>query len=218
MTSAGSDYGFVFDMDKPVRELGQVQKDLLYWGVYDARFTRHFPDISPPETSRKGRFEGVATSFLRRYAEHIENPNYIQKIEGSVVKEVCPACGGTRLKEYSRRVTVKGSTIFGLSEIPLTEVLDWVRELEVDLSEPARIVAGPIVDDLLDRVSRLVEAGVGYLSMSRSSATLSGGESQRIRLAALLGSGLTGVLYVLDEPTTGLHSRELRGSSKCSRS
>lgn len=145
---------------------------------------------------------------MRRYAEHIENPNYIQKIEGSVVKEVCPACGGTRLKEYSRRVTVKESTIFGLSEIPLTEVLDWVRELEVDLSEPARIVAGPIVDDLLDRVSRLVEAGVGYLSMSRSSATLSGGESQRIRLAALLGSGLTGVLYVLDEPTTGLHSRD----------
>jgi excinuclease ABC subunit A len=208
LAAAGKHYGFTFDFDRPVKDLGRVEKDLLYWGVYDERFRRHFPEVQPPETVRTGRFEGIATGLLRRYAEHIENPTYLQRLGGSVVETVCPACGGTRLKEYSRRVTVLGGDISGLAELPLSDLLDWVRSLKTSLAGQALVVAQPIIADLEDRIARLVDAGVGYLSMSRASTTLSGGEAQRIRLAALLGSGLTGVLYVLDEPTKGLHSRD----------
>lgn len=191
LAAAGKHYGFAFDYDRPVKDLGEVEKDLLYWGVYDERFRRHFPGVQPPETVRTGRFEGIATNLLRRYAEHIENSTYLQRLEGSVVKAVCPACGGTRLKEYSRRVTVLGGDIFGLAELPLSDLLDWVTALKTSLPEQALIVAQPIIADLEDRIACLVDAGVGYLSMSRASTTLSGGEAQRIRLAALLGSGLT---------------------------
>ena len=208
LTAAGRHYGFAFDFDKPVQDMGEVEKDLIYWGVHDKRFKRHFPGVQPPETVRAGRFEGVATAFLRRYGEHIDNPSYLQKVGGSVIETGCPVCGGTRLKEYSRRVTIMGDPIFDLAELPLSDLLEWVAALKAGLSGEAMDVARPIISDLEDRIARLVDAGVGYLSMSRASTTLSGGESQRIRLAALLGSGLTGVLYVLDEPTTGLHSRD----------
>lgn len=207
-TQGGKHYGFTFDLHTPVRLLGSIQRDYLFYGVDDARFMRHFPHIAPPPTSRKGRFEGVATNLLRRYAEHADSAAYREKLGRHLTRQVCPACNGTRLKEQSRRVTVNGASIIALSDLALTDLLTWVKELAATLPVQAATVARPIIDDLVGRIARLVDAGVGYLSMNRSAITLSGGETQRLRLAALLGSGLTGVLYVLDEPTIGLHSRD----------
>jgi excinuclease ABC subunit A len=207
LTSAASHYGFIFDLSKPIKELSQFERDLLYYGVLDKRFTRHFPNVKPPETVRAGKFEGVATRFLRRYGEHLENEDYFEKMEDSVIKKVCPVCDGTRLKKYNNRVTVLGDDISSLSRLAFSDLLRWVKKLN-DLPQEAFRIARPIVADLDDRISRLIDVGLGYLSMDRPSTSLSGGEYQRIRLASLLGSGLTGVLYVLDEPTTGLHPRD----------
>lgn len=207
---AGLYYGFRFDVAKPVKLLGQIEKDLLFYGVHHDRFKRHFPGKEPPETSRKGRFEGIGSNLLRRYAEHADNTAYREKIEKSLVRRVCPACNGERLKEYSRRVSVNGSTIVTLSDMSLEELASWIEALKRVLTGRGSEVARPVADDLEGRIRKFIEVGIGYLSMNRGMTTLSGGEAQRLRLANLLGSGLTGVLYVLDEPTTGLHSRDTR--------
>lgn len=208
LAAAGRHYGFDFDVSKPVKLLSPIEKDILFYGVYHDRFKRHFPDIKPPETASKGRFEGLSSNLLRRYAEHSDNTAYREKIEKSLIKIDCPHCNGERLKEYSRKVTVDGISIIRLSDMPLEELLNWISSVKTKLSVQAGLIAGPVVNDLEERISRLVDTGIGYLSMNRGMTTLSGGEAQRLRLAALLGSGLTGVLYVLDEPTAGLHPKD----------
>jgi excinuclease ABC subunit A len=125
-----------------------------------------------------------------------------------LIQQVCPDCHGTRLRPESRQVTVVGQTIVGVSRLPLNDLADWIERLPEVVSPKEWLIAEPIVADLRGRVRRLVDVGVGYLTLERSSPTLSASEAQRLRLASLLGSGLTGVLYVLDEPTIGLHPRD----------
>ncbi len=120
----------------------------------------------------------------------------------------CPACNGSRLKAESRSVTVAGEAITELSKKSLEELDNWARILPMHTSESGLLILQPVLDDLASRINRLLDVGLGYLSMERPATSLSGGEAQRLRLASLLGSGLTGVLYVLDEPTTGLHPRD----------
>jgi len=208
LLAAGRHYGFQFDTGTPVRELGQVQKDLLIYGINSPEFQRHFPGINPPGTASKGRFEGVATNVLRRYAERAQDTGYREKMEKVIIQHTCHECKGTRLREESRKVTIQGRTITELSQIALYDLLQWIEGLPEMVSPEGQNIVKPIFDDLKERVKRLVDVGVGYLTMDRSAPSLSGGEAQRLRLASLLGSGLTGVLYVLDEPTTGLHPRD----------
>ncbi|MDY7078615.1 MAG: excinuclease ABC subunit UvrA [Chloroflexota bacterium] len=206
--AAGRYYGFDLDLGVPIKELGPVQRDLLLHGVNSAQFRRHYPDIEPPHTVSKGRFEGVVTNLLRRYRERANDAAYREKMEKLLSTQVCLDCEGTRLRMESRRVTVAGQTIVALSRMPLDDLADWLERLAEVVSPEEWIITEPIVDDLRERVRRLLDVGVGYLTMERSSPTLSAGEAQRLRLASLLGSGLTGVLYVLDEPTIGLHPRD----------
>ncbi|MGW7084586.1 excinuclease ABC subunit UvrA [Streptomyces sp. NPDC054871] len=206
LRAAGEHYGFTFDAETPVRELGEEQRDLLLHGVEGEQFRRHFPDAAPPATVSRGRFEGVVTNMLRRYAERIDDAAYREKAEKLLVNDVCPDCDGTRLRPESRRVTVAGLTIVDAARLPLDELAGWIEGLrEYVTDSEAWQVTEPIVDDLRERVRRLVDVGVGYLTLERATPSLSAGETQRLRLSALLGSGLTGVLYVLDEPTIGLH-------------
>ncbi|MBZ0304526.1 MAG: excinuclease ABC subunit UvrA [Anaerolineae bacterium] len=205
---AGRYYGFDFDPTMPIGNLGQVQRDLLLYGVQSDSFRRHVPEVEPPETVAKGRFEGVITNLMRRYEENSHKINYREKMERLLIQKDCPDCGGTRLKAESRQVRVAGQTIMDVSRLPLTELAVWVESLSESLHESELMILDPILIDLRERLRRLMDVGVGYLSLDRSSPTLSAGEAQRLRLAALLGSGLTGVLYVLDEPTTGLHQRD----------
>jgi excinuclease ABC subunit A len=207
---AGVHYGFTFELDLPVKDFPATQRDLLFYGVESPQFRQHFPAIEPPTTVSRGRFEGVATSLLRRYAEHIQNPGYRDKLEGFLVTQTCDDCQGTRLRPESRAVTLDGRGIVAVSHLSLSELADWLKNLPARLNAEEMIIARPILDDLNERIGRLIEVGVGYLTMERASPSLSAGEAQRLRMAALLGSGLTGVLYVLDEPTIGLHQRDTR--------
>ncbi|MFF3376038.1 excinuclease ABC subunit UvrA [Streptomyces sp. NPDC002680] len=205
LLAAAHHYGLTFDADTPVTELAPAARDLLLYGVESPEFRRRFPAVEAPTTVSAGRFEGVVTAFMRRYADRVDDTDYRQKAERSMVKEVCGACAGTRLRGESRAVTVHGLGITDAARLPLAELADWVGELRSRATGDEWRFAEPVVADLEERVRRLVDTGVGYLTLDQSSTSLSAGESQRLRLAALLGSGLTGMLYVLDEPTIGLH-------------
>jgi excinuclease ABC subunit A len=147
---------------------------------------------------------------LRRRAEHASDADtdYLEKLERLLVLQACPQCGGTRLRPEARVVSVAGRSIVEVTQMSLGKLAEWIAGLQAALIAEDWLIAGPIVADLQERVRRLVEIGLGYLTLERATPSLATGEAQRLRLAALLGSGLTGVLYVLDEPTIGLHSRD----------
>ncbi|HYO87381.1 MAG TPA: hypothetical protein VER79_01975, partial [Candidatus Limnocylindrales bacterium] len=208
LNAAAQHYGITFDPTLPVRNYTPVQRDLLCFGAESPQFRQHFPSIEPPGTVARGRFEGVATTVLRRYAEHIQDADYRQKMSDLLVTQTCPDCGGTRLRPESRAVTVAGQTITAVAHLPLTELADWLQTLPLALKDEAMQIAGPILEDLNARVRRVLEVGVSYLSLDRASTTLSTGEARRLRMASLLGSSLTGMLAIFDEPTTGLHARD----------
>lgn len=205
---AGKHYGFLFDPHQPLGELGEVQRDLLYHGVNSEQFKRHYPKTPPPSTVVKGYFEGVITNLYRRYSEGASESGLKVKLETLFSRQICPDCGGMRLRSESRRVTVAGRTIIELSQMSLFNVASWLEGIPHALQPAELEIAGPVITDLRERIRRLLSIGVGYLSMERATPSLSAGEGQRLRLASLLGSGLTGVLYVLDEPTTGLHQHD----------
>ena len=214
LQAAAAHYGLALDFAVPIKDYAPAQRDLLFFGVDSPRFRRHFPHIEPPTMVREGRFEGIATNLLRRYAEHINEhineDDYRDKLEEFLVTQTCPDCEGTRLRPESRVVTVNGQTIIALSRLSLGDLGTWVGGLPAVLSADEMIIAEPILVELSEGIARLVEVGAGYLTLERSSPTLSAGEAQRLRLASLLGSGLSGVLYVFDEPTIGLHHRDTR--------
>jgi len=210
LEAAAAYYGFEFDFSLPVKDYSPPQRDLLLFGVESHLFRRHFPNIEPPTTVRQGRFEGIAANLLRRYAEHIQEADYRDRLEEFLVTQTCPDCAGTRLRPESRVVIVNGQNIIALSRLPLGDLGLWLGDLPSVLSPDEMIVAEPILVDLSVLIARLIEVGAGYLTLERSSPTLSAGEAQRLRLASLLGSGLSGVLYVFDEPTIGLHNRDTR--------
>lgn len=206
--NAGKHYGFSFDAHKPVKELGQTQRDLLIYGVSSPEFQRHYPGIKPPRTASEGKFEGVLPVFQRRYQERANDAEYRAEMEKSMTLSVCPACHGDRLRPESLQVTIDKHSILSASRLSLSDLVKWLKGLAETLPSREATVADIIITNLEHFAQRLVNVGVGYLTLERSMPTLSPGESQRIRMASLLGSGLTSVLYVLDEPTTGLHPRD----------
>jgi excinuclease ABC subunit A len=210
LQAAAAYYGFEIDPTVPVKNYTPQQRDLLFYGVESPHFRRHFPEIEPPQTARQGRVEGLATNLLRRYAERIQDAEYREKMSEFLVTQTCPDCGGSRLRPESRAVTVNGENILALSQLALTDLDRWLEALPPRLNPEDMHIAGAILVELRERIERLVEVGAGYLTLERHSPTLSAGESQRLRLASLLGSGLSGVLYVFDEPTIGLHARDTR--------
>jgi len=211
LQAAGHHYGFDLDPSAPVHTFGKAQRDLLLYGVESPSFRKHYPKLNPPATVAKGRFEGAVTNLLRRRAEHASDldSTYLEKLERLLMTQACPDCAGTRLRPEARQVTVAGRTIVEVSRLPLVRLVEWIDGLQTSLSVDDWTVAAPIVVDLRERLRRLVDIGLGYLSLERATPSLSAGEAQRLRLAALLGSGLTGVLYVLDEPTIGLHTSDI---------
>lgn len=210
LVNAGTYYGFGFDPNKPIKDFTSVEQDLLFYGTASAEFGRHFPNKKPPTTTAKGKFEGIVVNFMRRYQERADDKEYREKMEEKMIMGGCPDCHGKRLKRESREATIANETIISLSEMTLSRLQEWVNALPTTLTAEERTLAETIIFTLSERIQRLLNVGIGYLSLSRSAPTLSPGEAQRLRLASLLGSGLTGVLYVLDEPTVGLHQRDSR--------
>ncbi|MGQ7319158.1 excinuclease ABC subunit UvrA [Streptococcus suis] len=202
MISAGKHYGFEFSMDLPIEGFNNTQMVLLLYGVESKQFKRLYPGIKTPKTVPDGKFEGVVTNLMRRYTEKKSGTD---KLEKFFVATTCFACKGTKLKEESRNVRIDGKNIIDINKMEIADCYKWMNGILDILPERVKEMVSPIIVVILEKLNRLVEIGVGYLSLDRVASTLSAGELQRIRLATLLGTGLTGVLYVLDEPTTGLH-------------
>jgi excinuclease ABC subunit A len=210
LQAAGKHYGFEFDPNLPLREYGQAERDLLYYGAESEEFMRHYPDTKPPKSVTAGKFEGVITGIWRRYKDKGGESG-----EAALFREhVCASCGGAKLKAAIRDVTVGGASIAELADWALEDAHGWLDRLMEELPSDDRELIGSMLHDLTVRMKRIVDVGLGYLSLNRQSVTLSGGEAQRLRLASVIGSGLTGVLYILDEPTAGLHPRDTAGLIK----
>ncbi len=157
------------------------------------------------ERSYDATFEGAIPFIERRHAE-AESDTSRERFEGFMREVPCPACQGTRLKPVARAVTVAGRPIAGLCALPVSELAAALPAL--DLTGTDAQIAAPILAEIATRLTFLLDIGLDYLSLDRAAPTLAGGEAQRIRLATQIGSGLVGVLYVLDEPSIGLHQRD----------
>jgi len=198
-------YGFDFDPCQPLKDYDEVQRDLLYYGVESEAFQLHYPEVKPVKGTK---FEGVIPSLWRRYRE---NEGVKEKSGSYFHEELCPDCLGARLKKEVCLVRVAGATISDVSDWSLDDVYEWTKGLQSVLPPEGLHLLDTILHDLPTRLKRIIDVGLGYLSINRQMITLSGGEAQRLRLATLMGSGLTGVLYILDEPTKGLHPRDTGG-------
>ncbi|MGE7835201.1 excinuclease ABC subunit UvrA [Viridibacillus arvi] len=208
LVAAGKHYGFDFDPDLPLKNYSDVQRDLLFYGVESEEFKRHYPNVKPAAGTK---FEGVIPGLWRRYKEK-EGDSGSKEKEGSFFHEqLCPDCHGARLKKEVLLVQVANATISDVSGWSLEDVFEWTKSLQTELPQDGLHLVEPILQDMLTRLQRLIDVGLSYLSLNRQTVSLSGGETQRLRLATLLGSALTGVLYILDEPTTGLHAKDTIG-------
>ena len=196
---------FGIELDTPFAKLPKKQRDLLLFGPGAAVETKSAAKKRAPEPFGRD-FEGVVPNLRRRYNEATWTLQ--EEMEAYRALRICPACEGERLKPESRAVRVKGRRIAEYVNLPIAEAGNVFSMLE--LSDRESIIAGRILKEIQDRLRFLNDVGVGYLTVGRSAATLSGGEGQRIRLATQIGSNLTGVLYVLDEPSIGLHQRDNR--------
>ncbi|REJ82611.1 MAG: excinuclease ABC subunit UvrA [Acidobacteria bacterium] len=193
-----------FDLDTPWQELSAQARKLVLFGTGDREMDF---EMTGKKSSYKwrGRFEGVIPGLERRYRE-TESQVVRAEIEKFMSVQDCPGCKGRRLRPEALAVTVGGEAIDALCALPVSQLRSVFAGLDLDAKE--RQIAGKILQEVEDRLGFLHDVGVGYLSLERSSGTLSGGESQRIRLATQVGSKLMGVLYVLDEPSIGLHQRD----------
>ncbi|OWA37502.1 ABC-ATPase UvrA [Saccharibacillus sp. O16] len=192
----------------PIQEYPDGAKLLLYHGTDSAQVKAAFPQINAPKSVSAGKFEGVLTTLWRRLSEKGGDSKEAEVFFGSVT---CPDCGGERLNEQSRSVTVGQVRLPQLSQLSLEQLADWVHGLNQSLGTAEREPAEIYLNDLRTKLNRLMRTGLGYLSIDRQMMTLSGGESQRVRMAAALDSDLTGILYILDEPTAGLHPSDTEG-------
>lgn len=201
-------YGITAPPNTPVSQYSLPQKAILYHGVEHDEVKKWFPNIAPPKTMAAGRFEGVLTVLWRRMAEKGGEAKQVSDYFDTVV---CPECHGERLDRLSRQATVADYRLPQLGLLSLTDLLNWIVMLESCLTEVELSLVAPYLLDLQTKLQRIAKVGLGYLSIDRQMITLSGGERQRIKLAAVLDSDLTGIIYILDEPTVGLHPKDTEG-------
>jgi excinuclease ABC subunit A len=194
-----------FDLDTPWRKLRAAQKRVVLEGTGTKQLLVQYRNRYNRKREYRTRYEGVI-AWLERRHEESESDRAREQIEGYMREVPCPACKGARLQPESLAVTVGGKSIYEVGELSISECSEFFRQ--VKLSKRDRMIAEPILKEVNARLQFLLDVGLEYLSLNRSSATLAGGEAQRIRLASQIGSGLVGVLYVLDEPSIGLHQRD----------
>jgi excinuclease ABC subunit A len=193
------------DLDTPWEDLSQEDRELFLYGTDGKKLQISYRNRYGRRRSYATRFEGIVKNLQRRYKE-TESEGTREKIEQYMSLRTCPVCDGARLRAESRAVLVGGTRIEDFTALSARRALEWLEEVE--LSETDRHVARLILREISERLQFLENVGIGYLSMDRAAATLSGGEAQRIRLATQIGSSLVGVLYILDEPSIGLHQRD----------
>jgi excinuclease ABC subunit A len=198
------------DLNEPVRAYTPEMMDIILRGTRGREVPIRYENRDGRQTTFRTPFEGVINNLQRRYNE--TNSEYIrEKLNEFMSEHVCPSCGGARLRKEALAVTVDGKNIIQITKWPVLHILEWVKQLagtSTPLSSRQQIIAERILKEIHDRLGFLVDVGLDYLTLQRTAGSLSGGEAQRIRLATQIGSRLMGVLYVLDEPSIGLHPRD----------
>ncbi len=204
-----------FDLNMPFADLPEEVVDILYYGTHGEEFPILQPEGGRPvekrHLGRKIRFDGIATRIDRHYRNyrkrgeaHSGMEEYLRKV---MVERTCPDCHGAKLKRQRLLVTIENQTIHEVGELHFEELRDFLLSI-TEMPEKQREAGERVVKELVARINLLLGIGLDYLNLNRRSATLSGGESQRIRLSTQIGSGLMGMLYVLDEPSIGLHPKD----------
>ena len=193
-----------FSLTAPFAELSEEAKDVILWGTKGEKLRMSYNRGNGMGVLEQP-FEGILNNISRRYRE-TQSDSARKELEECMASAPCPQCGGDRLSEIARAVTVGGMGIMDFCRMSIREELDFMNSLRLEGS--MAVVAEQIVKEIKSRLQFLMDVGLGYLTLSRASGTLSGGESQRIRLATQIGSSLMGVLYILDEPSIGLHQRD----------
>jgi excinuclease ABC subunit A len=197
-----------FSLDKPIRDLPKKTLNFLLYGKEDATEGElEFDDAIIDENIYSGEFEGIVNQVKRWFASSTSEA--IQRwAEGFMELTTCQTCNGTRLKKESLWFKVDEKNIAELSSLDLVQLIDWFDGIEKRLSERQKIIGKELIKEIRERLQFLLDVGLTYLSLNRATRTLSGGESQRIRLATQIGSQLQGITYILDEPSIGLHQRD----------
>ena len=193
-----------FKLTEPLKNLSKEAMDAILYGTKGEPLQLRY-ERQEGYGVIKREFEGIVTNLERRYRE-TQSPSMRADIEECMAEVGCPECHGKRLKKTALAVTVGGMSIADFADLSVVKALDFIENLT--LSEKDSMIAERILKEIRARLGFLTSVGLGYLTLSRSAATLSGGETQRIRLATQIGSSLTGVLYILDEPSIGLHQRD----------
>ncbi len=196
-----------WDFKAPVRDLPKEALDYLLYAKKDHERVLVRYKHERGESTYKANVEGIVANLERRYRE--TESDYIKaEIEKFMVTKPCPTCGGKRLRPEILAVTIGDKNIWDIATMSITEALRWATGLAATLNERERAIAYQVVKEIVARLGFLVDVGLDYLTLDRTSVTLSGGEAQRIRLATQIGTTLMGVLYILDEPSIGLHQRD----------
>ncbi|HUN21699.1 MAG TPA: excinuclease ABC subunit UvrA [Anaerolineales bacterium] len=197
-------------LDKPVRQLTDSQLNMVFYGNNGEKFPVHYTNKDGREATWQATFEGVIGNLERRYKE--TTSDYVRaKIESYMSQRPCEVCHGKRLRREALAVTIAERNIVDVTALAVADVLSWAHRLQDNdghLSEKQRLIARQVLKEIVARLEFMVNVGLDYLTLDRTAASLSGGEAQRIRLATQIGSQLMGVLYVLDEPSIGLHQRD----------
>ncbi|MDQ3699505.1 MAG: excinuclease ABC subunit UvrA, partial [Chloroflexota bacterium] len=197
-----------FSLGKPVEGLDETQLKILLYGTGSERIPLRFKSRKRAKAYEyRTVFEGVVPNLQRRYRE-TESAQVKEELERYMMNRPCPECNGARLKPASLAVTVTERNIADLTALPIAQATQFFDTLESRLNEREGLIAQQILKEIRDRLGFLANVGLRYLTLDRAAGTLSGGEAQRIRLATQIGSGLMGVLYILDEPSIGLHQRD----------
>ena len=203
LSSLARHYGF--DIGKPFKRLTKKQKNAVLYGSGTENIDFSYVNERGDKVTRRHRFEGVIPNMDRRYRE-TESAGVRESLQKYLTVRACPTCNGSRLKQESRNVFIDGITLPALTDRSVEAVLDHFEALR--LTGRRGEIADKIVNEIRARLRFLVDVGLNYLTLDRSADTLSGGEAQRIRLASQIGAGLVGVMYILDEPSIGLHQRD----------
>ena len=201
-SAMGRKYGFT--MDTPVSQIGDEGMQAILYGTGNEKISISY-EGARGQGEYSTTFEGVIPALERRYRETTSEAMK-QAYEEYMSEEICPECGGQRLKPESRAVTVGGRSLPQVSDMSILDARAFFQSLELEGSQ--RVIADQIIREIDSRLGFLSDVGLGYLTLSRGAGTLSGGEAQRIRLATQIGSALMGVMYILDEPSIGLHQRD----------
>ena len=193
-----------FSLTEPVKNLSAEARDAIFYGTRGEKLQLHY-DRGNGRGTLEQAFEGLVGNIERRYAE-TQSDATRRDLEDCMTMQPCPHCHGERLRDISRAVTVGGMRIADFCALPVSRALQFMQELKLEGAQA--VIGAQIIREIVVRLGFLQSVGLQYLTLSRAAATLSGGESQRIRLATQIGSSLMGVLYILDEPSIGLHQRD----------